>query len=55
MKNKNDILVKAVNVIDSCKSLEQLDVAINYVKRLPDHIKDLSTISMAIKRKVKEL
>lgn len=55
MCNQNEKLLKLINVIDSCKTIEQLDVAMKYAERFPIEWRELNTVKMAIKRKAKEL
>lgn len=55
MYNQNEKLTKLINVIESCKTIEQLDVAMKYTERFPVEWRELDTVKMAIKRKVKEL
>lgn len=55
MCNKNENLIKLINVIDSCKTIEQLDVAMKYAERFPVEWRELYMVKMAFKRKAKEL
>lgn len=55
MYNQNEKLLKLINVIDSCKTFEQFDVAMKYAERFPVEWRELDTVKMAIKCKVKEL
>lgn len=55
MCNKNENLIKLINVIVSCETIEQLDVAMKYAERFPVELRELYMVKMAFKRKAKEL